>query len=424
MSQKIDVSIISSGANIADARLHRLTNALLRAGLTVELFAPGNPADAPRVMNDHLAGAPTPTEVSQGAQGIATGSLILRSCTSPWTRGKGLIPRYVRSRTFVFRARGKVIYAISPEAFAPAFAWSRFCTHILFRKRFFAADLYEDYLRLLQDRAWAKKYAGVLGAIARSDTKWALRFAARAELTTVADVQVPPFNSRNRLVVRNLPDASILTQSGERSKTPRAIYIGDLRKSRGLYTMLEVAEKLPYWQFDFVGSIAPADQEYVSAWLARNSSSNASGAYAVNEVDTHASNASVVQSANSRVKFHGKLAPRDSWKFAEGAWVGLSLLESTPAFVEAVPSKLYEYMSVGLASVSTPLPRCIELIKQSGAGVVAASADEIVTQLKHWEENPAELDQVRATAKKWADSHLDSITEYETFAASISALLR
>jgi glycosyltransferase involved in cell wall biosynthesis len=408
MSQKIDVSIISSGANIADARLHRLTNALLRAGLTVELFAPGNPADAPRVMNDHLAGAPTPTELNQGAEGIATGSLILRSCTSPWTRGKGLIPRYVRSRTFVSRARGKVIYAISPEAFAPAFAWSRFCTHVLFRKRFFTADLYEDYLRLLQDRAWAKKYAGVLGAIARSDTKWALRFAARAELTTVADVQVPPFNSRNRLVVRNLPDASILTQSGERSKTPRAIYIGDLRKSRGLYTMLEVAEKLPHWQFDFVGSIAPTDQEYVSAWLARNSATNASGG----------------QSANSRVKFHGKLAPRDSWKFAEGAWVGLSLLESTPAFVEAVPSKLYEYMSVGLASVSTPLPRCIELINQSGAGVVAASADEIVAQLKHWEENPAELDQVRATAKKWADSHLDSKTEYETFAASISALLR
>ena len=380
MSQKIDVSIISSGANIADARLHRLTNALLRAGLTVELFAPGNPTDAP-----HVAGH--------------SDQLIIRPCTSPWTRGKGLIPRYVRSRTFVFRSRGKIIYAISPEAFAPSYAWSRFYKYVLFRPRYFAADLYEDYMRLLQDRGWAKKYFGLPGAIARSDTKWALRFAARAELTTVADVQVPPFNARARLVVRNLPDASILTQSGARSTTPRALYIGDLRKSRGLYTMLEVAEKLTHWNFDFVGPIAPADQEYVNAWIVRNSITS------------------------GRVNFHGKLAPRDAWKYAEGAWVGLSLLESTPAFVEAVPSKLYEYMSVGLASVSTPLPRCVELIDQSGSGVIAASAAEIVEKLRQWEENPAELDRIRSTAKEWANSHLDSATEYAQFASAVTQIL-
>jgi glycosyltransferase involved in cell wall biosynthesis len=320
-----------------------------------------------------------------------------------------LLPRYIRSRTFVFRARGKILYAISPEAFMPAYSWVQLSRLLMLRKRFFAADLYEDYLQLLHDRAWAKKYAGLLGAIARSDTKWALWAAARASLTTVADVQVPPFDARHRLVVRNLPDASILTQSGERSATPRAIYIGDLRKSRGLHTMLELAEKLPRWEFDFVGPIAPADQAYVSDWIARHAD--------------HVGHAERQATARARIMFYGKLPPRDAWKVAKGAWVGLSLLESTPAFVEAVPSKLYEYMSVGLASVSTPLPRCVELINASQAGVIAASATQIAEHLLQWEQNPTELDQLRARAKKWAHANLDSETEYGRLSQSIHTIL-
>ena len=78
MSQKIDVSIISSGANIGDARLHRLTNALLRQGLSVEIFAPGNQADAPAI-----------SKTEGGEFYPPSTPLIVRSCTSPWTRGKG-----------------------------------------------------------------------------------------------------------------------------------------------------------------------------------------------------------------------------------------------------------------------------------------------------------------------------------------------
>ena len=377
MSQKIDISIISSGANIADARLHRITNALLRAGFNVELFAPGDPTQAPSI-ESIASGSLTPT-----------GKLMVRACTSPWTRGKGLIPRYIRSRTFVMRAKGTVVYAISPEAYAPALAWvgiSKVKKLVGGNKRYFAIDIYEDYLRLLEDRRWAKKYFGLLGAIARSDTKWALRAAARADLTTVADIQVPPFAARNRVVLRNLPDNSLLTQSGERSSTPRAIYIGDLRASRGLRTMLDLAAHAQEWHFDLVGPVAAADQEFVDQWLRLHGS--------------------------ERVKFHGKLPPRSAWKVAEGAWVGLSLLEPTPAFVEAVPSKLYEYMAVGLATISTPLPRCVELLALSGAGVVASTSAEMAEILKSWQKKPDEIDQIRARAKAWAEENLDSMTEY------------
>src|ERR1035437_8442080 len=243
MSQKIDISIISSGANLADARLHRLTRALLRSGLSVEIFAPGLAKAAPQTFQD--------------GQQLA----IRKPWFTPTWKSTGLLARYNRSRIFVLRSRGRVLYTISPEAIAPAFGYSK-----LLRKKF-AADLFEDYLQLLNDRAWTTKFFGTVGWIAKSDTKSALWFARRADLTTVADIQVPPFDARNRLVVRNLPDLSMLTMSGVRGSIPRAIYIGDLRESRGLRAMLQVAEYAQNWEFDFIGGIAPADQFFVDQWL-------------------------------------------------------------------------------------------------------------------------------------------------------------
>ncbi len=407
MSQKIDVSIISSGANIADARLHRLTNALLRHGLVVELFAPGNPADAPALTPEALSATADAQALTTGthsltadAPSLHTSSLIIRPCTNPLTRGTGMLPRYLRSRTFGIRARGKVLYALSPESFLPTLSWISF-TNIVKSKsaqRVVAVDLYEDYLRVLKDRAWAKKYFGILGAIAKSDTKAALWAAQRAALTTVADTQVPPFHAKQRLVVRNLPDHSMLTQSGVRDAQPRAIYIGDLRTSRGLRTMLDAAKLSPDWRFDFVGAIAPADQSYVQSWLVENPESA------------------------SRITFHGKLAPRDAWRVARGAWVGLSLLEPTPAFIEAVPSKLYEYMAVGLATISSPLPRCVELIGKSGSGAIAAGPEAVSAQLRAWQSKPRDLDQIRANAHAWAAANLDSNAEYDRLAQAIAHL--
>ena len=396
MSERIDVSIISSGANLADARLHRLTGALLRAGLSVEIFAPGSMQDAPRLPDDLPKRSQATSSRSAATPGDVPGKSVLH-IRSPWFgtawRKTNLIARYHRSRVFTLRSRGRIIYAISPESVAPAFIVGRFL------RRKVAVDFFEDYLRLLEDRRWAKKYFGILGWIAKSDTKSALWFAKRSDLTTVADVQVPPHDARNRLVVRNLPDLALLTPSGERDQTPRAIYIGDLRASRGLRAMLRVAELSPDWRFDFVGGVAAADQELVDEWMRE-------------------------KNRDARVRFLGKMPPAESWKIAAGAWVGLSLLENTPAFVEAVPSKLYEYMSVGLASISSPLPRCVELIARSDSGAIESTPEGVAERLRYWREHLEELDVIRDHASSWAAENLDSEREYANFAAEMVNLTR
>ena len=354
------ISLISSADQVSDARLHRLCGALVRGGLDVEVWALGSETEAPQGVTFHQAPG-----------------------------GKSFTARLIRDLVLPFKAKGTVWIVVAPDLLPVSWFVSRI------KRRKLVADVHEDYFELLKDRAWAQ---GLIGVLATIIARIATRVAARANLTTVADVQVPPFDARNRLVVRNFPDLSLLSPSGEMSPQPRAIYIGDVRTSRGIKTILQAAELSPLWNFDIVGNVSDNDSEYINNWKNNNP-------------------------ASSRVVFHGRQAPAYSWSFARGAWVGLSLLESTPAFSAAIPSKLYEYMACGVATISTPLPRCVELIEKSKSGVIAADAQSVAATLNQWAADPVELIQLRKNAVTWATSNLNASAEYEAFVSAIKALI-
>ncbi len=357
----LSVAILTSADDVADARLHRLSNALVKGGCNVEVRALGDAKNAPHGVTFFKA---------------------------PGKRN--FLGRIARDIFLPLMTKADVWIVVAPDLLPPAWLIAKL------RGRKIVADVHEDYVQLLKDRKWAK---GWVGFAARIVARLATRLASLSDLTSVADTQVPPFSARKRLVVRNLPDASLLTISKELSLTPTAIYIGDVRKSRGLFTILESAEKAPGWNFEIIGNVAASDMDAVNAWKMNSPTA-------------------------PRVTFHGRLAPKDSWKFAANAWVGLTLLESTPAFIEAVPSKLYEYMSSGLATICTPLPRCIALINESGAGKIASDSTEVAALLNHWESNPDEIRAIRAQAKRWAEQNLDSESEYGAFVQAVMSLSR
>lgn len=353
------ISILSSAQNISGARLHRLANTLIRAGFQVHIWAPGEPANAP------------------------AGAIFHKTLSS-----KSKLARVFRDITLPLSASGDVIMTLSPDLLPIAFLVSKI------RRKKLIADINENYLKLLRDRSWAK---GAIGIIAKLIALSANFIASRADLVTVADTQVPPFNAKNRLVVKNLPDSKMIPDSGALDQTPRAIYIGDIRKTRGLYSMLRIAELSPKWSFDFIGNISNEDKHYIDSWLKSSP-------------------------AASRVKFHGRLDPNTSWGFAKGAWVGLTLLEATPAFIEAVPSKLYEYAYAGLAIVSSPLPRCVELINESGGGVIAQSDEGAASILNSWAANQDALFNIRRKAQHWAKDVLNPDAQYADLRQAVERL--
>lgn len=334
---------MTSGHDVADARLHREVDAMVASGLAVEVLGLGRQQDGP-------AGARVRT----------------------WDRG-GLLSRGLRALTLPWRARGRVLLVLDPDVAATGLVCARL------RGRRLVADVHEDYAALLRDRSWARGPAGLAG---RAVVALATRAAARADLTVVADEHVPPgpAQARQRLVVRNVPSlrhvqVAAADPSGAAGPHPlRAVYVGDVRTSRGLRTMVEAVAAAPGWELDLVGPVAAAD----ASWL--------EGRAAADDLA-------------GRLRVHGRRDPAASWQLAGGADVGMALLEDTPAFREALPTKVGEYLAAGLAVLATPLPRVAEVLERTGGGVLVGDAAAAAEVLTGWSRRPETLATVRAAAR-------------------------
>lgn len=342
----MDVTVVTSGHDVADARIHRLVAAMQNEGLEVEVLGLGRASDGP--LGAHTSTRPRP----------------------------GMVGRALLAVSYARRARGRVLFAVDPDSAVAAFVAARL------RRRRVVVDVHEDYGALLTDRSWA---SGVLGRAARGLVAVADLVATRADLTLVADDHVPPHRARRRLVVRNEPDLGMLPapQAFRPAAAPRAVYVGDVRPSRGLRAMVEATRRAPQWSLDLVGPVGSRDQE----WLDRIVTDDPSLA--------------------DRIRVHGRRPPSESWEVAREAWVGLALLEDTPAFRAAMPTKVLEFVACGLPVVTTDLPRPAALVRDNGAGAVVpvgspetvgAAVAEILSALESdpallagWRRNTAEL---------------------------------
>lgn len=382
-----DVTILTSGHDVADARLHREAAALVGAGLTVEVLGLGRVEDGP---------PDTTVRTWERAGGVRRAALAARIAGA---------------------AGGRVLISLDPDSALAAHSI------VLATGRELVVDVHEDYSALLADRAWTSAFGGAAGRVAREVVRGFHRVAGRAALTVVADDHVPPLRARRRLVLPNEPDLAMLPEVSEPGAAPRALYIGDVRSSRGLFAMLEAVRLAPEWHLDIVGPVAPTDADALDAALAR-------------------------AGLRDRVTLHGRKPPRDAWQLATGAWAGMLLLTDTPAFRDALPSKVGEYLACGLPVITTDLPRQAAVIRGTGVGgaptdgrgdaagaaglgpcgvVVPNGTDEqvgaaVAEHLRAWAADPAELHGLRAAALA-ASARGRREDPYAAFAAAVVDLL-
>ncbi|MHA6523821.1 glycosyltransferase [Tessaracoccus sp. G1721] len=306
----------------------------------------------------------------------------------------GAVTRGLRALLWPWRMRAGVLLTIDPDTAPMAWLSSRL------RRGAWVADVHEDYRALLTDRPWVPRpllpvLQGAVGLL--------MRLIARAELVLVADEHVPPRDAHRRSVMRNEPDLSLLPpiRSHRADGSFRAVYIGDNRRSRGLHAMVEAVaatsgDARP-WSLDLVGPVAPPDR----AWL----------------------EARLLEPDCARITSHDRLPPDKAWALAAGADVGLCLLEDTPAFRDAMPSKVYEYQACGLPTVATSLPRVAELIRGTGAGAVVDGHAETVAELRRFASETAHREALVSAARAAGEAARARPNPYDDAAALIAELL-
>lgn len=356
-----DLTILSTGHHVADARLHQLAGAAVEAGVTVTVRAHGPAGDAP-----------------------------------PGVTYLGRTQRPRRSRRFVSalvvpaQPRDPVLMILDPDLIIPSWFWARL------RRRKLIVDIHEDYDAVSRDRPWVR---GTLGPLVRLTVRLSMWFAARADLTVVADDHLPPRAAYRRLVARPSPErfATPDLEARHRSR-PRAVYVGDVRPSRGLWSMLEAIASAPCWSLDIVGRLSEVSHTEVTARLDDLGIAD-------------------------RVTLHGQQPPERSWSIAQGAWCGLALLDDTPAYRATVPNKVHEYLAAGLPVLASPLPRVAELLDETGAGAVVASPEAAGALLRRWGCDPAAIERMARAGICWTRSRPDESSGFEELASHIRRMI-
>jgi len=172
-------------------------------------------------------------------------------------------------------------------------------------------------------------------------------------------------------VIENMPrTAQLLGVDVKCGSKPALAYLGSVTPRRGSLTLLEVVRQLQL-QGRQLGL------ECVGPATARHR----------RELEL------LIQAAKlQQVRMHGRLEPADAWNMIAGCVAGMALLDDTPNYRDSLPTKLFEYMGLGLPVVASDFPLYRDIIDRHQCGICVNPADlpAILGAVEYLLDNPAE----------------------------------
>lgn len=179
-------------------------------------------------------------------------------------------------------------------------------------------------------------------------------FADRTASHTVAASPkvAEAFRAQRCTVIRNYPEElpDVADAPPYPRREPRVVYAGGLTRARGVEQMVDAlphAELPAEWQFRLVGPHSPDD---LIDRLRR-------------------------RPGWARVDYRGPVSPSEARRLMSECRIGLALLQPIGQYVDVLPTKLFEYMSLGIPVVASDYPQCREVVQSSGCGLLVDPTD-------------------------------------------------
>lgn len=213
-------------------------------------------------------------------------------------------------------------------------------------------DMHEYVPGAITTRPWIP--AGVRQALARC---WRLleRMTLRRTPVVFAERSYAKHYAwlPRKVVVLNLPDTETLLAIPATAHAGRIVYVGRVSRNRGSLRMIEAMQLLRQRgidiELDIVGPLADSHRAELVAVLDR--------------------------AQLSGVHLHGYMKPVEAWRLAAGAVAGLAVLEPEPNYVESFPTKMFEYMALGLPVVVSNFPLYREVVDGNACGLCVDPLD-------------------------------------------------
>ena len=220
------------------------------------------------------------------------------------------------------------------------------------RKRPVVYDMHEYVPGTISTRPWVASPLRKALAVT-----WMVleRMALRRSLVILAETSYAKHYTwlRNPVTILNMPDTEALLGISETEKTDSVIYVGRVSASRGSFRMVEAVDELRRrglaLSLDIVGPIAERHKEELTEMLHRRGLEG--------------------------VTLHGYMKPLRAWQLAKRSVAGLAILSPAPNYIESFPTKMFEYMALGLPVVVSNFPLYKAVVDSSECGICVDPQD-------------------------------------------------
>ncbi|MBN1908707.1 MAG: glycosyltransferase family 4 protein [Pirellulales bacterium] len=248
-------------------------------------------------------------------------------------------------------------------------------------------DMHENLPAAVLGKTWIPR--GLRRLVA-----WAVRRAERWWLARVpvvfaeeSYVACYPWIKRS-IVVRNLPllEELVPLQSA-RSPEPALAYLGVVAAQRGSLTILDALVELKRLGHEpTLECIGPAESRHQQELKTR-----------------------ISQLGLQNVRLHGYLPPAEAWRRIAPCHVGLAVLKRQPNLVESMPTKILEYMALGLPVVVSDFPLYRRLVDESGCGLCVNPDDPaaVAAAIARLLDDPTEAQAMGRRGRDAALAHYD-----------------
>ena len=291
------------------------------------------------------------------------------------------------------RLRSRVVHIHDPELIPLAFVLKWLGKAIIY-------DVHENVRKQLRFKhsnnsallAWLYRYFD-----RQAQRHFRIVLAEHAYLSTYAQAAKPP------VTILNYPSLSFfnafwpskrpkntaeLTEKQPIEAQPVIFYIGQISLARGIDTLIEALVLLQRQE------IRPVVRLY--------------GGF---EFDLHAE-AELQQLASyalvkNQLRFMGKTDPKVAFEAASEAFVGLALLKPVGDFAESYPTKIFEYMAVGLPVVTSDFPLYRSVVGAAACGfcIHVTNAQALADALSWLLAHPAEAQQMGKRGRQAVEEH-------------------
>lgn len=209
----------------------------------------------------------------------------------------------------------------------------------------------------------------------------------------------------NKQVVLNLPKVDKLLKISEHLQKKQYVvgYIGGVSRVRGIITVLEAIHKLRLSglpiQFECIGGVSQdvlADPIYQEG----------------------------VQ--NGWIHSPGRLPPEKGWPIIARCQIGVAVLKPIGNYVSSYPTKMFEYMAMGLPVIVSNFKLYQEIIDKHKCGLCVDpdSIDEVADAIRFFVQNKKETIEMGERGKKAVFEHYKWDTELKNLISFYKVLMQ